>query len=167
MLVVAKAFVQVGLVGLLALSASACGGGSSPVYDAKATYACLRHRPGFRTQSRIKPPPKPTVFTLYGPGRFNQYLPLYDVNGVSGWEIAVRWYTASGFLGGTFFSSQLVVLDTVREERTMYRRLLNSSFLKEDLRNTTIHRNVFISWGLAPVPEARRSIILGCVRTGS
>jgi hypothetical protein len=159
-----------GLGGLLVVvTVSACGGGkSSPNYDAEATLKCLRHRPEFRREAPgpngARPQSRGVTFTTVGPRRFNHYLPLYDVHGVSGYEFAVRWNPGHGYLG-SFFDTGLIILDTVKEQRTMYHRLSNSSFLKADLKNTTIRRNVFISWGIAPVPKAPRSIVLGCLRT--
>ncbi|HST24448.1 MAG TPA: hypothetical protein VLJ76_00505 [Gaiellaceae bacterium] len=152
---------------VLLVLCSGCGGSSSN-YDANATLRCLRRltafRPGGLDATRIGSKSHGVTFTTVGPKRFNYYLSGYDVYGVSGYEIAVRWNPDGRGYSGTFFDTVLTVFDTVKEERLLSRRLANSSVLKSDLKNTTVRRNVFISWGFAQVPKAPRSWVLGCLR---
>jgi hypothetical protein len=169
------ALVLIALVAICA-AASALAGGSVRLYSAKATFACLRHRPEARSTppgsiGQKPAPPSGITFIPLGPTRFVGNLPYYGVSGVSGWKGVAMWYTSRP--DEQLSSTTMMFFNTVAQAQRTYheifaradpvyaRRLGKAFFLRN---NAVLDWQPWDTTGGKPRTQLQ-SIVLGCLRT--
>jgi hypothetical protein len=141
-----------------AAASSASAGGSIQLYSAKATFACLKKRPEYRSfpalfaEGRHKKWP---VLLVDSPTR------IPAMSGVPGVDLPlpVTLMTVL-YLRPSGESSHLTFFDTARAAQAGYRSGLRKGAIPH---GTRLDRNILISWVAASAHL--RSIVLGCLRT--
>ena len=159
---------------LVAGTASACGGGSSRLYDANATFTCLQKRPEYRSPSfswypgepGVTPPPA-FAFTLLAPrpGFRNQAnFPFKGSNVGPSWTFAL-----TPVRGSAFAPARLVIFDQIDSAGATYRmaiRLADPALLAGARKENEVIHNVFLDWSTPDGPTKQvRALILGCLRS--
>jgi hypothetical protein len=178
-----RPLVAVALLPALVLALSACGGSGTKLYDAKATYACLRNRPEYRPiasfswypgEPGVRIPPVLAYYMATPPPRGARYAgnwPFRGPNVGASWGFGVVPVRPPDSGGPVFPATRIAVFDEAKSARAAYqaslRRALGQPRLLATARKLAeIHRNVLLDWDYLGVRKQQiRSIVLGCLRT--
>ena len=171
MRVASQRFLLAGLVGLILAPVAAFGGSSVRLYDANATYLCLRKLPEYRPSSYSwypgKPGPAPprNAFYVFAPRPGLRYKGNWPVRGAGvgpSWMIPVEPINFVDFM-----TLRIFVFDKSASAQATYRIVIGEtprSTRAIERKSTALIRNAYLEWRQPP-PKTVRALFLGCLRT--
>lgn len=151
----------VGLVGLVGLMAGCGGGSTTRLYNADATYRCLKARPEYHSAGR-----SPLNGFYLFPEAPNRPAPFGLGSHVLGEMAGSGERMTAGFSTPAYAAVEIFIFDTIHGAQATHRLMLSEGLAQE---TTKFDRNAIISWGGAeqsyPGDPKVRHIVLGCLRT--
>lgn len=168
-----KSLLLAAFVPVLVLPLSACGGSGSKLYDAKATYSCLRHRPEYRPSSfnwypgepGVRRPPALAFWLGQPPPRGARYAGQWPIEAPN---VGPSWGFGPMSVTGEAASVRIAMFDKTRSAQAAYRTIMGqipAAFRAQSRQTIKVIRNAYIDTQGGPRVKQMMAIVLGCLRT--